>query len=71
MESPQSTAMTKAEFEFLLLELEVSDFNLQYFLSQGIPIWPSNKFTILYAKFKKKLMEMLHQNCRITSISNN
>ena len=43
----------------------VSDFAIKDFLSHGIsiPIWPSIKVTILYSKFKKKLVKMLCQNC--------
>ena len=55
--------MPKAEFWIVNLKLGVSDFVIQDFLSHGISnqIWPSNKVTILYAKFKKKLVKMLCQ----------
>ena len=57
----------KAEFWIVNLELGVSNFEIQYISSHGISIliWPSNKVTILYAKFKKKLVKMLCQNCQI------
>ena len=44
----------------LKLELGVSDFVIQDFLSHGIsiPIWPSNKVS-------KKLIKMLRENCQI------
>ena len=47
--------MPKAEFWIVNLKLGVSDFVIQDFLSHGIsiPIWPSNKVTILKAKFLK------------------
>jgi hypothetical protein len=66
-EIEQSNTTPKAEFWIVNLKLGVSGFVTKDFLSHGIsiPIWPSNKVTILYAKFNKKLVNMLCQNCQI------